>query len=143
MTENEKMILSDRSVVPTDDYIFSLIGEKKVLWKRIMDHVSQNYSDISGSWNFYNDGKQWLFKLVRKKKTIFWSGIYSDTFRITFYFSDKVIPLLESSDLPVELKDKFRDAKKYGLIRPMSMKIFDDTDVENVQKLVDIKIKLK
>ncbi len=143
MTEKEKMILSDRSVIPTDEYIFSLIGEKKVLWKKILDQVTHNYSDISGSWNYYNDGKQWLFKLVRKKKTIFWSGIYADTFRITFYFGDKVIPLLESSDLPKTLKDEFRDAKKYGLIRPLSMKIFNEADVENVLKLVDIKIKLK
>ena len=101
MAEIEKIILADKSVIPTDDYIFSLIGDKKFHWQRIMSYAAENYND-TGSWNFYNDGKQWLFKLVNKKKTIFWSGILTGTFRITFYFGDKVEPLLADSDLPIE-----------------------------------------
>jgi hypothetical protein len=57
------------------------------LWQNIMNFASENYKDISGSWNYYNDGKQWPFKMVLKKKTIFSPGVYPDNFRITFYSS--------------------------------------------------------
>jgi hypothetical protein len=143
VAEKEKMLLSDKSVVPTDDYIFSLIGDKKIHWHRIMSYATENYKDISGSWNYYNDGKQWLFKLVQKKKTIFWCGILQDTFRITFYFGDKAESLIYGSELPQTMKDEFKTAKRYGLIRAITVKIFNSSDVDNILKLIAIKNKIK
>jgi hypothetical protein len=143
MGEKEEMILSDRQVIPTDEYIISILGEKKILWQNIISYAKDNFKDISYVWNYYNDGKQWLFKLSQKKKTIFWGALYKDTFRITFYFGDKVEPLLENSDLPLKIKEDFKTSKRYGLIRPISTKIFSESDVESVKKLIAIKIKLK
>jgi len=68
----------------------------------------KNCKNISGNWNYYNDGKQWLFKLVQKKKTVFWAGILSDTFRVTFYFGDKAESLIEASELPSNIKNNFK-----------------------------------
>jgi Protein of unknown function (DUF3788) len=143
MAENEKTILSEKSVVPTDDFIFSIIGERKVHWLRIMNYLSENYPDASGSWNYYNDGKQWLFKYVRKKKTIFWASLLKDTFRITFYLGNKAEPIIENSDLSVSIKEEFKTAKRYGLIRPVTLIIRNEADVDNVLKMVVLKVKLK
>jgi hypothetical protein len=143
MADNEKIVLSDKSVVPTDDYIFSIIGESKVHWKKIMDYLSETYPDSSGSWNYYNDGKQWLFKFTRKKKTIFWASLLKDTFRITFYLGNKAEQVIENSDLPRSIKEEFKTAKRYGLIRPVTFVIRDEGDVDNVLKMIEIKIKLK
>ena len=107
-----------------------------------MSYAAENYND-TGSWNYYNDGKQWLFKLVNKKKTVFWAGILSGTFRITFYFGDKVEPLLAASDIPEKIKDEFKTAKRYGAVRAISLVINDKTDVGNVMKLIAIKHKMK
>jgi hypothetical protein len=143
MGEKEIFKLSDKNIIPTDDYIFSILGEKKKHWQSIMSYISENYNDAAGAWNYYNDGKQWLFKMVRKKKTIFWGGIFEDTFRITFYFGDKAEPLIETSDLPANIKEGFRVAKRYGAIRAISIKVFEHSDVENVLKLILIKNKIK
>jgi hypothetical protein len=143
MPEKEVHILSDKEIIPTDDYIFSNLGNKKELWKSITTYATENYKDTSGTWNYYNDGKQWLFKMVQKKKTIFWAGILQDTFRITFYFGDKAESVIETSDLPSAIKDGFKTAKKYGAIRPISIKVFEYSDVENVLKLIVIKQKIK
>ena len=67
MDENEVLVLSDKQINPTDEYIFSIIGEKRIYWQDIMKNAFENYKDISCSWKYYNDGKQWLFKLVQKK----------------------------------------------------------------------------
>jgi hypothetical protein len=142
MEEIEKKVLSDKTVIPTDDYIFSLIGERKFHWQRIVSFTAENFND-TGSWNYYNDGKQWLYKLINKKKTIFWAGILTDTFRVTFYFGDKAEPLIASSDLPERIKDEFKSARRYGAIRGISIIIKDQMDVDNVLKLIIIKHKLK
>jgi hypothetical protein len=143
MAEKDFLKLSDKNIIPTDDYIFSILGDKKNHWQSIMTYISNDYDDASGTWNYYNDGKQWLFKMVRKKKTIFWGGIFEDTFRITFYFGDKAEPVIEASDLPHDIKEGFRTAKRYGAIRPISIKVYEHSDVENVLKLIIIKNKIR
>jgi hypothetical protein len=143
MAELEKAILSDKAVVPTDDFIFSLIGDKKILWQKIMNHISETYKDISGTWNYYNDGKQWLFKLVHKKKTIFWLGMIPGSFRITFYFGDKAEPSIIESDLPERIKEEFKSAKKYGAIRGITIVVNGNEDVDNILKIIALKYKMK
>ena len=143
MAEPDKGILSDRNVLPTDEYIFTLIGDNKLHWTKIMDYVSGNYDNISGTWNYYNDGKQWLYKMVQKKKTIFWLSVIRGTFRITFYFGDKAEPLIENSDLTAEIKEDFRTAHRYGKIRPVTIRITCEQDVDNVLKLFEIKSGMK
>ena len=143
MSEKENLLLTDKQIYPTDELIFSIIGDKKIFWQTIMNHMSNNFRDSLGQWNFYNDGKRWLFKMVYKKKTIFWAGIITDTFRITFYLGNKAEAIIENSDLPQGIKEEFKTAKKYGLIRPVSFIIKDQTDVDNVLKMINIKIKIK
>lgn len=143
MAEKENRVLSDKQIIPNDDYIFSIIGEKRILWQTIMNYLSENYKDISGSWNYYNDGKQWLFKLIQKKKTIFWASILKDTFRVTFYFGDKAETLIDASDLLQTIKDDFKNGKRYGKIRAVTLKMSDLSDVESVKTLVVIKMKIK
>lgn len=143
MAEKEILILSDKEVIPTEDYILSILGDKKEFWKSIIKIATEEYKDTSGTWNYYNDGKQWLFKMVQKKKTLFWGGIHKDTFRITFYFGDKAEPAILASDLPQSIKDGFKTTKRYGALRAISIKVFEHSDVENVMKLIGIKHQMK
>jgi hypothetical protein len=105
--------------------------------------MSANYKDSSGEWRFYNDGKRWLFKMVHKKKTVFWSSLITGTFRITFYLGNKAESIIENSDLPQRVKEEFKNAKKYGLIRPVTFIIKGSEDVDNVLKMIDLKTKIK
>ncbi len=143
MSELENILLTDKDIYPSDDVIYSIIGDKKVHWQRITNYMSDNYKDSSGEWRFYNDGKRWLFKMVNKKKTVFWSSLITGTFRITFYLGNKAESIIENSDLTQSVKDEFKNAKKYGLIRPVSFIIKDSEDVDNVLKMIDLKTKIK
>lgn len=143
MDEKENLAFSDKNIKPSEELIFSKIGDKKILWQRIMKYLSDNYKDASGSWNYYNDGKQWLFKMVQKKKTIFWLAVMDGTFRVTFYFSDKAEPVILGSDLPQTVKDGFIQGKHYGKIRAISTKVISPGDVAVITRLIDIKTKLK
>jgi len=143
MSEKEKLLFSDKQIIPNDDLIFSIIGERKSLLKSIMSYMQDNYKESVGEWNYYNDGKRWLFKMLWKKKTLFWIGILEDTFRVTFWFPDRAEQLINNSDLPQILKDEFRNAKKYGSTRGLSIKMADSWDVENAIKLIEIKSRIK
>jgi hypothetical protein len=143
MSESEKLVLGDKNIFPSDDILFSIIGDKKVVWEKIMSYVNENYKNITSEWRYYNDGKQWLFKMQQKKKTIFWIGVLKDTFRITFYFGNKAEPVIVASNLPVRIKDDFLNGKRFGSIRAISTTITGPGDLENIYKLIDLKTKLK
>ena len=143
MAEKENLLLTNKEIYPTDEYIFSIIGEKRVFWQQIMNYMANNYKDASGSWNFYIDGKRWLFKMTNKKKTVFWAGILNDSFRITFYLGNKAETLIENSDLAQNIKEEFKTAKRYGLIRPVTLLVNGNEDVDNVLKMIVLKSKLK
>jgi hypothetical protein len=139
----DNLVLSNKQIIPDDDLIFSIIRDRKKLWQSIMTHINNNYAGSSGEWNYYNDGKKWLFKLGYKKKTIFWIGILDDTFRVTFWFADKAQQLINESDVEDKIKEEFKSARKYGAVRAVSVIMNDQTDVDNVLKLIAIKISLK
>lgn len=135
--------LTDPAIKPDDELIESLVGRKIDFWKSIIEHAESVYKDVSGSWNYYKDGKQWLFKCVLKKKTLFWAAVFEKSFRITFYFGDKAEPVIFGSDIPESMKEGFRNGRRFGAIRAISVVVSEQKDVENVYKLISIKSKIK
>jgi Protein of unknown function (DUF3788) len=118
-------------------------GDKMKYWRDLMEYVNENYTGASGDWNYYNDGKQWIFKMVWKKKTIFWIVLIKGSFRVTFYFGDKAAEHILSAGIPQKLKDDFITGKRYGKIRAISLEINDISDIESVKELARIRVKIK
>jgi len=143
MDERELPVLGDKNIFPSDDIIFSLIGDKKIIWQTILEHANNNYKDIISEWRYYNDGKQWLFKLQHKKKTVFWAGVLKDTMRITFYFGNKAEPLIRNSSLPDTIKDNFASVKRFGTLKPITIPLHGLEDLEIIYKLIRLKTSLK
>ena len=139
----EPIVLLDRTVRPTDEIVFSIIGDKSILWQEIRTYLCEHHTDITEEWNFYNDGKAWLFRTLKKKKTIFWVGVIKDTFIVSFWLADKAETVIELSDLPDRVKNEYRNAKRYKIGRSLSITMSDQEDVINVIRLIDIKIRLK
>ena len=137
----EAPILADKSIPPTDEMVFSIIGRNRIHWQKLIAGVYAKYPDAEELWKYYTDGHSWLFRMIRKKKTLFWVGVLKDTFRVTFYFGDKSEPLIQNSGIPAARIKDFKDGKRYGKIRPVSIQITRAEDIENCLKLVDVRIK--
>lgn len=91
-------------------------------------------------WKYYKDRKSWLFRTIKKKKTIFWIRILDDTFRISFWFADKLEPIILQSDLPDSIKEEYQNAKRFNKSRSIYIDVQDSKDFENIKKLIDLKI---
>jgi hypothetical protein len=139
----EPLVLKDKSVYPHDDLIFSIIGNNSVYWKKLLAAIHEYYPASEEVWNYYNDGKNWLFRVILKKKTLFWIGVLEDTFRITFYFGDKAEPVIEKSSLPEHIKAEFKNGKRYGKIRSISIMVKNQEDVDHALIVAGIKGAMK
>ena len=139
----DQKILSDKNQFPTEEIIFSHIGKSKTRWESLFNYIHANHPDISNQWRYYNDGKSWLMKVTKKDKTIFWLSIIPESFRITFYFGDKAESAIMQSKISEELKTQFKDGKKYGKIRGLTLIMNKKQNVEFATELISIKLKIK
>ena len=140
--DEPKPVLSDPEVYPTDEVIFSHIGPKQNLWKSLFEALGDNFPELTPEWRYYNDGKNWMMKVLHKKKTIFWLSVWKDSFKITFYFSDKAADLIEQSDISDDLKTSFKDGKYYGKIRGLTLDVEATSDIDHTHSLIAIRKKV-
>ena len=139
----EQPILTDKDQFPTEEIIFSHIGKSKILWQSIFEYIHANYPEFTEEWRYYNDGKSWLLKVTKKGKTIFWLSVIKNSFRITFYFTDRAEKAITSSTISDELKEQFKTGKRYNKIRGLTIVFKTKKDVEYLKTLIAIKLSVK
>lgn len=139
----EKPCLKNPDEFPDDEVLSKTLGTAQDIWINFLNFLKDNHPQFEGRWRYYNDGKNWLYKIIKKKKTICWVSVYPGKFKTTFYFPDRAEDLICSSDLDPEYVDKFVNGKRYGKTRGLSIDIQTLTDLENTKKLIEIKEKIK
>lgn len=135
--------LWNKEIYPSDDVLVSHIGANMEIWKNVLAHAGSRYNAVTTEWRWYNDGKQWLFKLQHKKKTVFWASVKGNAMRVSFYFGDKAEPALMAGSLPAAIKDGYLAAKPFGNLRPITVILDGSVELEAVYELIRLKTALK
>ena len=143
MSEKEIPPLGNKEVYPSDDVLVSIIGPNIRIWQKVLANATDNYRNITSEWRYYNDGKQWLFKLQHKKKTVFWAGDRGNAMQVTFYFGNKAEQVIKESSLPDKIKEDFVTAKLFGSLRPITIRLDEFADLKVVFELIRLKTILK
>ena len=139
----EQPILSDKNQFPTEEIIYSHIGKSKTLWQSLFQFIHSDHPELNEEWRYYNDGKSWLLKVTKKSKTIFWLSIIKKAFRITFYFTDKAEEIINNSSISDELKEQFKNGKRYNKIRGITVVFKNKKDIDYAKSLISIKLSIK
>ncbi|MCF7912081.1 MAG: DUF3788 domain-containing protein [Candidatus Cloacimonetes bacterium] len=135
--------LNDKDIFPDDEVLSHYLGKAKTAWDLFMVSLQEKHPDFDTEWRYYKDGKSWLFKITKKKKTICWVSVGDQMFRTTCYFSDKAEDMLKTSKLKPEYIEQFINGKKYGKIRGLTIEIKDPADLDMTNIMIEIKEKLK
>jgi hypothetical protein len=138
----EEKVLTDQNQFPTENVIFSHIGNSKIYWHLIFQHIQTAHPDFSEQWKYYNDGKSWLLKVTKKAKTIFWVSVFQNSFKVGFYFGDKAEPAIMESSISEKLKKQFKEGKRFGKIRGLTLLMNNKKNIEFAKEIISIKMKL-
>jgi hypothetical protein len=139
----EKPCLNDKNEYPDDEVLERYLGEGKTAWDTFIDFISEKYPLFTGEWRYYNDGKNWLYKITKKTKTVCWVSVYHQKFKTTFYFPDRAEPLITESQLKKDTVDRFVRGKHYGKTRGISVEIQKPSDLREAEILIQIKEQIK
>ncbi|MCD8267499.1 MAG: DUF3788 domain-containing protein [Parabacteroides sp.] len=63
----EPLILKDKNVFPTNEILADVLETSYPAFEEFC--ASAAASGLALEWNYYNDGKAWLCKVLSKKKT--------------------------------------------------------------------------
>lgn len=136
----ELYILNDKSVMPDDSILKDVLGETFHFWKEIVNYAGEKCGDIQEEWKFTGPKYGWSFRVKYKKRTILYLGTCKEYFRAVFIFGERAVAAAEKSDLPEFILDMIRNAKKYMEGRAIRIEVKQHADIENVKKLIEIKL---
>ena len=139
----EKPHLKDKNEFPNNEVLSNILGKTKSTWDAFHSFLKENHVLFTGEWRYYNDGKSWLYKLTKKKKTICWISVYPNKFKTTFYFPDRAEELIKNSKLKKEYIDLFINGKRYGKTRGLTIDINNINNLNATKILINIKEQLK
>ena len=134
-------VFDDKSVKPDNKTFLNAIGKTAKLWQKIKSNLENEYGELIEDWKYYGQKTGWLLKVLRKKRNLFFCIPLNGCFRIAFVFGEKAVSAVESSDLPESIKVELKNARKYAEGRGIRIEVKSSKDVENIQKLVEIKVK--
>ncbi len=133
-------VFDDKAAKPTNQKLARALGKSNGLWKEIKKNLKGEYGELTEEWKFYGQKSGWILKTLRKKRNLFFFVPLEGSFRVSFVFGDKAVAATEQSDLPKDLIKTLKNARKYAEGRGLQIDIKGPADVENIKKLVEIKI---
>ncbi len=139
----KKPCLNDRDQFPDDEVLSRSLGKVKPVWDSFVTLLAERHPAFSAEWRYYRDGKSWLYKVTKKKKTVCWVSVCTNAFTVTFYFADRAEEPIVTSTLRKEYIEQFLHGKRYGKIRGVTVTVKKSTDLPSIKKLVAIKELLK
>ena len=110
----EELILTDPMVEPDKKVLKRLLGKHFEIFNELEKKI--NEKNLIFQWNYYNDGKSWLCKILHKKKNLGWLSIWNTGFKLTFYFNEKTITevyKLENKDDILKAAEKTKNVGKF------------------------------
>ena len=139
--EKEHLILADPLVEPNNDILEKSLGKKYNVYEDFVSKI--NEKGLVLEWNYYNDQKCWLCKVLLKKKNICWLSIWNVGFKLTFYFTEKTIDGVYELDINEKIKQSASGMKPVGKLRPLIISIENCKILKDSIKVLDYKMNLK
>ncbi len=131
--------LSDPKIFPNENVLKGCLGAAMPAWQSFVGMLETDYPLVKPEWRYYNDGYQWLFKVIYKKKTLCWVKPFEKFFRMSFYYGGKADELIDGSSLDAKLKKQYHESEG-KTFRPISMEIKKKSDLKEVRKLIELKM---
>ena len=133
-------IFTDKSHQPNNQMLSEVLGETNQVWEEINKHLKSVYGELIQEWKFYGKNYGWQLKTLRKKRNLFFIIPHDGYFIQVFVFGDKAVSAIEQSDLPDNIKETLKNAKKYAEGRGLSIDVKSPEMIEIIKKLIEIKI---
>ena len=133
-------LLKDPDVFPSVEMLEKVLDKKYPVIREFINTVESEEINLTPNWRYYKDGKAWFCKITLKKKTVVWLSVWSDCFKVAFYFTEKSgggIPGLRIDD---SIKEFYLNHKPIGKLKPIVVEVRSKSQLVDINTLIKYKI---
>ena len=139
MTMN-RQLLNNPDVEPSEEVLQKEFGEWYPVYEEFIRTIQAEPFSLNPEWRYYKDGKAWLCKIGRKKKTVVWLSAWEQHFKLGFYFTEKSGAGIPDLDVSLSLKDSYASNKPIGRMKPLVPEVSRSSQLADIYALVEYKI---
>lgn len=133
--------LADETVFPDEDVLKKVLGRSFNAYLALLKLYDDN--SLVYEWRYYRDGKAWLCKVRKKKRTIVWMSAWKGYMQATIYVPEKYIEDIYRLRISDKTKDRIRNTKNVGKSKPCIFDIRNKKILNAFEKVMAFKILAK
>lgn len=130
--------LRDENTYPDEIVLSNILGQAYSVYMSLLE-LFQKY-EMNFEWRYYHDGKAWLCKVQKKKKTIVWMSAWKGFMQATIYFPLECVEKVLALEITEELKAKIVNTKNVGKSKPCIFEIRSNEILIDFEKVMKIKM---
>jgi len=138
MTITAEIQLRDRDIYPSDAVLSSLLGDSFTAYCDLLTLLKVN--NLTPEWRYYNDGKAWLCKVQKQKRTIIWMSAWKGYMKATIYIPEKYSSKIRLLDIGQQTVQAIFDAKPVGKSQPCTFEIRSSQILIEFEKIIHFKV---
>lgn len=136
----DKSCFPEKGSIPDEIQLSGCLENTYHLWQLLKSYVHQKYPNAKDEWNYPGEKYGWNFRIKDKKRAIIYLLPREKYFKVAFVFGQKATDTIMKSQISGEIKVELEAAKVYAEGRGIRIDITDETVIQDIKALIDIKI---
>lgn len=141
MGTTETLQLTDPSVHPDEPVLKAALGGAYRAYQALVELFDRN--DMVYEWRYYRDGKAWLCKVQKKKRTIVWMSAWKGFIKAAIYIPERQMEEVYALPLSEETREHIRSTKNVGQSKPCTFEVRNQKALKDFEEIMQFKIRAK
>jgi hypothetical protein len=137
----DKKELTDKSMYPDESILREALGRSYQAYCGLLELFDRN--EMLYEWRYYVDGKAWLCKVQKKKRTIVWMSAWKGFIKAGIYIPERLLDKVFELPISEETKERIRNTKNVGKSKPCIFDIRNQKILMDMEKVMQFKIQTK
>lgn len=140
--ENESTLqLRNAEAYPDEQVLKEILGRAYTAFYELLNLFENN--EMTYEWRYYNDGKAWLCKVQKKKRTIIWMSVWKGFIKATIYFPERHMESVYSLPVSDATKEMLKGAAAVGKSNACVFEIRNKKILKDFNTVMQYKITAK
>ncbi len=133
--------LTDEHVYPDENVLKPVLGPSFESYRAMM----ALFEDLGfkHEWRYYNDGKAWLCKIQKGKKTIVWMSAWKGFMQASVFIPVRLLDDVYALPMSDKVKDTIRETKNVGKTQPCIFEIREQAILADLEQMIQFKMRAK
>ncbi len=133
--------LKNENIYPDDKVLQDVLGDSYKAFKKLLQLYENN--EMTHEWRYYRDGKAWLCKVQKKKRTIVWMSAWKGYMQATVYFPLRLLEKVYELAISETARQKIEATKNVGNSKPCIFEVRNENILADLEKVMQLKIRCK